>query len=457
MNVNNLMNGLATVVLAGCLFTSCSDEDTPGGSSGNGNSSNYVVAATAGGANYLLTLDTLAGSTTTVGNGLTTELGTQWIFFGDKYLYRLVYNQGSAGITSSYVLNAAGKVSERSYTYEIKRFTTYGIFNNHIITASTGDLGEELSSGDGYLQKGFLFSYIDVVNQNSSTNSETKIAENYLGNGEYVTLSGILQVGNKIYSAPIPMGLSRYGVHIDEGKWVKYPELVKTESGGSGSSAYVEGELQWTQYPDSAWIAIYDNKDFNNPKILRTSKISYPCGRYRSQYYQTIWAADNGDVYVFSPSYAKTMTADVQKTTLPAGVMRIKAGSEEFDPTYYCNLELQTEGKSFLRCWPITEDYFLLLMYDRPFTETGYVATELAIFKGGDQKLTYVQNLPADITSFGNTPYVENGLVYVPIVSRGNQPAIYRINPKQENPSATKTLSVSSEAITAVGKLTYQN
>ena len=26
----------------------------------------------------------------------------------------------------------------------------------------------------------------------------------------------------------------------------------------------------------------------------------------RSQYYQTIWAADNGDVYVFSPGHGRT-------------------------------------------------------------------------------------------------------------------------------------------------------
>lgn len=124
------------------------------------------------------------------------------------------------------------------------------------------------------------------------------------------------------------MGLSKYGVKAEGGKYVKYPELVKTESGGSGSGAYEKGELQWTQYPNEAWVAIYANEKFENPKLIKTDKISYACGRNRSQYYQTIWTADNGDVYVFSPSYAKTMTAEVQKTTLPAGVVRIKANAE---------------------------------------------------------------------------------------------------------------------------------
>ena len=54
--------------------------------------SSYVVAASVGDANYLLTADTLGdGSISAKNNGLTTESGTQWIFYKDKYLYRLVY------------------------------------------------------------------------------------------------------------------------------------------------------------------------------------------------------------------------------------------------------------------------------------------------------------------------------------------------------------------------------
>ena len=395
------------------------------------------------------------GSISAKNNGLTTESGTQWIFYKDKYLYRLVYNQGNAGVTSSYVLNTEGKVKERDNTYEIKRFTSYGIYGDYIITSSTGDLGEEYADENGYLPKGFLLSYLDVAKETFTTNTNTILSENYLGNGEFVTLAGILQANGRIYSAAIPMGLSKYGVKAEGGKYVKYPELVKTESGGSGSGAYEKGELQWTQYPNEAWVAIYANEKFENPKLIKTDKISYACGRNRSQYYQTIWTADNGDVYVFSPSYAKTMTAEVQKTTLPAGVVRIKANAEGFDPDYYCNLEAQTGGKAFLRCWHITEDYFLLLMYDRPLTESGFAAKELAIYKGEDKSLTYVKGLPSTdvISGFGNTPFSEDGIAYMAVTTTdGSQPAVYRIDPKTA--TATKGLTVEAEQISGVGKLT---
>lgn len=51
------------------------------------------------------------------------------------------------------------------------------------------------------------------------------------------------------------------------------------------------------------------------------------------------WLADDGYVYVFSPSYAKTMSDSRQQTTLPAGVVRIDTKAEEFDAAYYYNLE----------------------------------------------------------------------------------------------------------------------
>lgn len=451
-----LIKGIALAILTLSLSTACSDDNSPTDpNDGTNAASSYVVAAGVETANYLLTADKLnEGFITTVKSGLETESGTYWVYYKDQYLYRLAYNQGEAGLTTSYILDKNGKVQERDYEYRIKRFTSYGIYKDYIITTSTGDLGEDLKDENDYLPKGFLITYLDVKKEKTSTNTEVIMSENYLGNGEHVTFAGILEVNNKIYTAPIPMGLSQYGTKANNGDYVIYPDLVKTEAGGSNSSSYKKDELQWTQYPNEAWVAIYNNEKFENPKLIKTDKISYACGRFKSQYYQTIWAADNGDVYVFSPSYAKTMAAEEQQTTLPAGVVRIKAGTEKFDESYYCNLEKQTNGSSFLRCWHIAEDYFLMLMYDNPFSAETYTANQLAIFKADDQKLTYVKGMPSTekITSFGNTPYTENGIVYIPVTTNdGSQPAIYQIDPKAA--TATKGITVQSEIVNAVGKL----
>lgn len=300
--------------------------------------------------------------------------------------------------------------------------------------------------------------YLDVYNETSRANDTSTGAysmENFLGNGEYVTLAGAEQSGSKLYCGAVPMGLSQYGAAYDNGKWIRpgYENLVHTEAGGSGSGAYKAGELVGTQYPDECWVAIYDNENMLNPVLARTDKISTPCGRYRSQYYQTVWAAENGDIYVFSASYAKTMTDIRQKTSLPAGVCRIPAGSTQFDD-YYCNIEAQTPGgnRSFMRCWPAGGDCFLMIMYDRPLTESNPAATELAIFDASSKKLTYVTGMPDNVSSIGKTVYSQNGKVYIPVNVENEQPAIYAIN--TATAQAVKGVTIAATDITGFGYMT---
>ena len=466
MKKDFFLNGFAAIAIVGMALSACTDNE-PDYGSGTEAKGEYVIAssvpASGNTTNVLLTSETLdKGTVSTVNNGLVNDGATQWVFYKNQYLYALTYNQGNAGTTRSYIMDSNNEVKARSGEFAVKRFTTYGIYDKYIMTSSTGDGPTAYADENGYLPKMFLLSYLDVSAETFTTNdtqNKAYMSENFLGNGEYVTLAGILERNNKLYSAAIPMGLSQYGSATDGGKWILpgNEDLVKTEDGGSNSSSYKKGELQWTQYPNKCWVAIFDDETLTNKKIIETDKISYACGRFKSQYYQTIWAADNGDIYLFSPSYAKTMADKRQQTTLDAGVVRIKAGTEEFDPDYYYSIEAQTGGKSFIRCWHITGDYFLLLMYDRSLTETGFTANQLAIYKGETGKLTYVTGLPsADLISgFGNTPYVENGYAYMAVTTTEGYPSIYKIDPV--GAVATKGVSIEATQISGVGKLQPQN
>lgn len=467
MKKNFFLTGLFATAMAGLTLTACDDDPSTGGDDGGDDDKNaeYVIAAsvTASGntTNVLVNAESLdEGTVTTINNGVVNDGATYWVFFNEQYLYALTYNQGEAGGTRSYIMDASGELKKRSAEFGVKRFTTYGIYDKYIMTSSTGDGPTEWNDENGYTPKVFLLSYLDPAAETFTTNdtqNKAYLSENFLGTGEYVTLSGMLEHNNKIYTAAVPMGLSQYGTKDQNGKWVLpgNEDLVKKESGGSNSSAYKKDELQWTQYPNECWVAIFDDATMTSKKLIKTDKISYAAGRNKSQYYQMIWAADNGDVYVFSPSFAKTMTDARQKTTLPAGVVRIPSGSTEFDD-YYCNLEALTNGNSFLRSWHIADDYFMLLMYDKPLTETGYVANQLAIFKAGDKKLTYVTGLPStdQISGFGNEPYVEKGNAYVTVTFNegGGNPAIYKIDPATA--SATKGLTIEATQVSGVGKLT---
>lgn len=459
----SLLRILMAVALPAAALTSCSDNDEPGDNSTiDGVEGRYVfatqVTVSENTSNVLVTGESLDdGNLTTVANGLTNEGATQWVFYKD-YLYALSYNQGNQGTTRSYILGNDGRMKARDMEYRISRFSSYGMYDDYIITMSTGDGPISLADSHGYLPKTLLITYLNVENETSRSNDTSTgqySMENFLGNGEYVTLAGAEQSGSKLYCGAVPMGLSQYGVATGNRKWVRpgFEHLVHEEAGGSGGGSYKAGELVGTQYPNECWVAIYDNEEMLNPTLAKTDKISTPCGRYRSQYYQTVWKADNGDIYVFSASYAKTMTDPKQQTTLPAGVCRIPAGSTQFDD-YYCNIEAQsTNGnRSFMRCWPAGGNCFLMVMYDRALTEKNPAATELAIFNADSKKLTYVTGLPANVSSVGKTVYVGNGKVYIPVNVENEKPAIYGIN--TTTAQASRGVSIEANHITGFGYMT---
>ena len=409
--------------------------------------------------NVLLTSASLETGTIGMEDGLVNDGATYWVFYQDRYLYALTYNQGNAGTTRSYIMQPDHSLQARSGEYAIKRFTSYGMYDRYIMTTSTGDGPTEWADENGYLPKSILISYLDVEAETYDTNNTLETAylsENFLGNGEFVTLAGIEEVNGKIFSAAVPMGLSQYGVKAEDGKWVLpgNEDLVKTESGGSGSGAYKEGELQWTQYPNECWVAIFTDQTLKERKLIKTDKISYACGRNKSQYYQMIWKDDLGDIYVFSPSYAKAMADARQQTTLPAGVVRIKNGTEEFDPTYYYNLEEIAGGRSFVRTWPAGGSKFLMLMYDAPITpEKSMKANQLAIFDAAAGTLVPVTGLPDKelISGYGNAPYAENGKAYIAVTCTDDYPAVYCID--TTSGKATKGLTVEATQISGIGRL----
>lgn len=446
----------APIALFATFALSCSDSDNDGDNSNNEVSSAYVFAVTeqlSGDATpLLLSSQTInQGSINTKNNGTQIEsTASTWIYFKEKYLMGLTYNQGNAGFSSTYELQKDGSLKVRNNEFKIPRYTSYGLYDNDVITSSTG--ATTTVDENKFVAKGFLINIANLETNVSKPVAEEILSENYLGDGEYVTLAGFQQVGTRLFTAPIPMGLSQYGVKAENGQYVKYPDLVKTEDGGSNSSAYLAGELQWTQYPDQAYIAIYDGLDFKaKPTLVKTTQISYACGRFKSSYYQTIWADNNDDVYVFSPSYAKTMTG-VQQTTLPAGVMRIKKGESDFDSTYYFNIEEKTDGKSFMRCWYIGGDYFLLQMYNEEISGVGN-ALKLAIFNKTNGNINYVTGIPdyTLISSIGGTPYMEGETAYIPITETNKNPIIYKIDAKTA--TATPGLEIQATTVNSVGRL----
>lgn len=453
---------MIALMAASLTLAACSDSDSdevkpddpnenPDPGTTQEETSAYVIVGSLEAA-YLITSDTLeAGETvSTKNNGKEVSAGqsSTWFFFGNKYLYHLSYGQGQAGNTTAYYLDAEGKVQARRNEYSILNFWTYGMVGDYIITSATA--AGDATDSEGNKAYVLTFTIIDTANETFST--MTLPSEDFLGNKEYVMFSGLLEANGKIYTAVVPMGLSPYGVAAG-GVLPGNEDLVSGSESGTGGGRTEAGSLSGTQYADYCWVAIYDDITFTNPTIVKTDKLSYACGRMRSAYYQTIWAADNGDVYVFSPSYAKTYT-DGRATTHNSGVMRIKAGAKEFDEAYgYVDIEALADGHPIYRCWHVCDDYFLLQMYTDGYNIQGKNTSELVIYKGEDKSVKKVSGLPSDISSISSkNPYSENGAAYVSILAESEtNPYIFKID--MATGVATRGLSVDANEINAVGKL----
>ena len=192
MNKKNFMLGLGAFCMGG-LFMGCQNEENdPTFSNHNNFKGNYVIPVTAGGTSYLLTAESLnEGKISVIENGK--EFQDQisyWIFYDQNYFFGIKYNDGSQGTGGCYYLDA-NNVPQKKYTYTFNRFTTYGTWGDNVITVSTGDTKQ--TDGKGNAAQGFLFNYLNAKDGTTSTNQQDILAENFLGNGEKVTMAGFVE------------------------------------------------------------------------------------------------------------------------------------------------------------------------------------------------------------------------------------------------------------------------
>ena len=70
----------------------------------------------------------------------------------------------------------------------------------------------------------------------------------------------------------------------------------------------------------------------------------------------------------------------------------------------------------------------------------------------GNKTLTEVSGLPADVSGFGTTPYMEGGAAYISVNTKTGSPAVWRIDPATA--VAVRALTVDgATTLTAVGRI----
>lgn len=397
----------ALFVLGISAFTACSSDnndsptepDTPTEQlEGRGH---YFIAAKADdGTEFVMQATSLESGDLNIRNNILELPQSEytWIFRNNIGV-GLVYQQQFAGL--GYAMQYAGdnKPFDALGEFRIEtRYSNYGFLGNQLITSVAGQI-----SADGKRNDGATFAFWNISDQGVSLDhTKTIWTEDLTGNGQQVTFSSIVDNGDGTFlSAMVQSDFHQTGT-------------------GNGTSV---GDVK---YPDSVWVARLD-KDLNLLHVYRDDRISYAAGQFRSQVFSEVMRADDGTTYVFSNAFNT-------KTTRRAGALRILKGSDAFDPDYYFDIQTPADGYKFRRVWHISDDRYLLEIYNEMQASSTGVAHQFAIVTMGTKEFKWVTGLPAKnlITSgaeTGGVPLSHGGKLYLPITQFGSDACIYLIDP----------------------------
>jgi hypothetical protein len=403
----NLKATLATL-LAGTALASCSDDATTPSNPGN-----FIVtvtpAASTGVADYLLTAGSLeTGSVSIIGNGIEQDGTYRYYVTHNNKFFSLLYGQGNPGAVTAYN-NQAGKLTKLT-NFQTETVQSFEPVNNDLLLFK---IARNPASPTSSWYK------VDTKSLLITANGTTNTA-NVAHNGELAHFSWLKQVGNKVYAPYFSIAGSNFA----------------------------------TAYPDSSWIAVFNYADMKLEKVIRDNRTSF-IGRYATD---GLSVAENGDVYGFSSSVATaanpagTTPATRLSSTKPSAIVRIKAGTTEFDKSYLLNFESISGGMNITNWKYLGSNLYLVRATTS--TEKGAYANGLnvGILNVIDGTYKPVTGLPAkaDIASISTNNYApkDGKTGYLGVNLKDGTSFVYKVD--ASNQTATKGLQVEGGAITAV-------
>lgn len=404
---------------------SCSDDDTsintddnPDQGSGENPDpdnpdeveSRYVIAATPnaleGVADYLLTLEDLSlGQVSLIGNGVEQDGTYRYYITNNNKFFSLLYGQGNPGAVTTYNLGTNGNLNMIS-DFQAETVQSFTNVNDEVLMTKISR-----SETNPYAN------WYRLDTENSQIVAEGQInTQNILDNDELAFFTWMTQVGNKVY-AP----------------FMSVKACCDDNFG--------------TEYPDQAWIAVYSYPEMELETVIQDDRTSF-IGRYFTSGLEVV---ENGDVYAFSSSVA-IKNGDVTSSK-PSAVTRINADEEEFDDSYFFNLEEASNGYYMTNQTYAGNGIFLLNMNSVESKGAYITGKKLAVVNVYDKTFTWVEGLPEESTIINITSqnnYFEDGLVYIGITTEEGS-YIYQID--IDKTTAIQGVQVEGGTITAISKL----
>nr|WP_067058954.1 DUF4374 domain-containing protein [Mucilaginibacter sp. L294] len=390
------------ILCAAATLASCSKNNN---SVNPENSGNYILtvtpAASTGVADYLLTASTLeSGSISTAGNGIEQDGTYRYYVTTNNKFFSMLYGQGNPGAVTAYDIQG-GKLNKLTnfQTETVQAFTP--VDNDLLLFKISRTPTTPLSSWY-------------KVNTNSLliTSEGTTNTLQLAGNGELAHFSWLTQVGTKVYAPYF---------------------CIKDRSFA-------------TAYPDSTWVAVFNYADMKLEKIIRDNRTSF-IGKY---FTDGLAVTENNDVYAFSPAVASDGTNIT--STKPSAIVRIKAGTTEFDQSYLFNFETASGGMNITNWLYLGNNTFIVGATTKAQKDAYADGVNVGIVNVVDKTFTKVAGLPAiaDINSLTTNNYTpkDGKTGYIGVNLKDGTSYIYKIDAAAH--TATRGLKVEGGSITAV-------
>ncbi len=415
---NNVKNKSWIFGLAILAFVGCSKSDNPSPDPGPDPNptvaDKYFFAATADGYTYVMAVDDLSKDTTITTRypGSIEHQGsyTQWGYSGTHALFAIEYRQGNPAPGSVFQLNATGELKRMNDFILDKGFNTIGSFSHYLVAGANG----ETLTAPHADKKGSVFYSFDLNNDNMITPYQV-LGENFIDD-QTANFVGIADAGNDNFFTAVNLAAGPSERAVD---------------------------------PDSIYVAKFD-ATMKLLKIYGDNRLSFSGGQFRSARYGQMANDADGNTYVFSTGYGAT--------TKKSGALLIKKNADTFDDSYYFDIETASGGYKLRKVWNITDDYFLLEMYNEAGVPSNSgPATQYGIARMGTKAFNWVRTgFPSidRITGVG-WPFTADGSAYVSVVTTDAFPTVYVIDPATA--TAKKGISISDATnVPGLGKLTPQ-
>lgn len=366
-------------------FTSC--KKTEGG--GQQTTGDYVLAIRSEGdaevsSDYLVTTDSLMdGKISIRGNGIE-QSGYHFYQQTGKYLTTITYTD--ANVATVYKMNDSKELVEHIKFSIEQLHLMHPISETEFITMNIPRGGSENAT-------------FYVVNAETGVTIKEKATSVYTptnGSGEQAYFSGMTLRDDKLY--------------------VSFFQIL-------------DNTFASTQ-TDSAYVAIYSWPELEYQKTI-TDPRTGPAGAYAAEGH--VFTTETNDIYTMSPC---AIAAGAPQETRPSGILRINNGEEEFDDSYFFNIEEATGGYKLCNASYLGNNKVLASIFSfKEHTADDLWSrrdVKLAIIDVVAQTVNYIDGIPVHYGgptgAFPNQYIEDNGKVYIKITTDSGI-NIYEVDP----------------------------